>query len=398
MVEDQVSRALPRWLTVVLGLAAAIVAMAGAKAASEFVAPIVLALVMTVVVHPILAGMRRRRAPGWLAVLTAVLVADGGLIGLILVVIWSMGRLVAVLPDYADQWTAFLGHVHNGLTSLGVSSDQARTALSSAEPSAVLHGLAAVIGGLLSATGGLVLILATVLFMVSDAASLPDRLRAATGTTSPLGPALSSFSRRTRIWFVVTTVFGLIVAALDGVALWILGVPLAVVWALLSFITNYIPNVGFVIGLLPPVLLALLVNGPGSAVLVIVLYSVINFVIQSLIQPMYVGDAVGLSVTITFLSFVVWAWVLGPIGAVLAVPLSLLVESLVLETDPGAGWARALVSYGAPKAQPAGKATRSRLRRRQRREPAPAPAPAPTNVSAPRPAPDQAPAEIQKTR
>jgi len=135
-----------------------------------------------------------------------------------------------------------------------------------------------------------------------------------------------------------------LVAVLDAGALWLMGIPLPILWGVLSFITNYIPNIGFLIGLIPPVLLALLVGGPGLAVLVIVVYSVVNFVLQSLVQPVFVGDAVGLSLTVSFLSVFVWAAILGPLGAVLAVPLSLFVYALVLGQDPDRRWARALVS------------------------------------------------------
>ena len=101
--------------------------------------------------------------------------------------------------------------------------------------------------------------------------------------------------------------FGLIVALVDVTALYWLDVSLPWLWGLLSFITNYIPNIGFVLALVPPALLALLQGGVGQAVFVVVAYSVINLVIQSLIQPKFVGDAVGLSVTLTFLS-----WSSGP--------------------------------------------------------------------------------------
>ena len=106
---------------------------------------------------------------------------------------------------------------------------------------------------------------------------------------------------------------------------------------MLAFITNYIPNIGFVIGLIPPAVLALLDGGPRLMVIVIVFYSVINVVIQSIIQPKVVGDVVGLSATITFLSLVVWTWLIGPLGAVLAVPLSLLTKALLIDADPRAG-------------------------------------------------------------
>jgi len=115
-------------------------------------------------------------------------------------------------------------------------------------------------------------------------------------------------------------VFGLIVALVDVAALYWLDVSLPWLWGLLSFITNYIPNIGFVLGLVPPALLVLLQGGVGQAVFVVVAYSVINLVIQSLIQPKFVGDAVGLSVTLTFLSLVFWTFVIGPLGALLAVP------------------------------------------------------------------------------
>jgi AI-2 transport protein TqsA len=112
---------------------------------------------------------------------------------------------------------------------------------------------------------------------------------------------------------------------------------------LLAFITNYIPNIGFLIGLLPPALLALLSGGPNLMVAVIVVYCALNFVLQSLVQPRFIGDAVGLSVTVTFLSLAFWAWLLGPLGAILAIPLTLLVKALLVDIDPRAGWADALL-------------------------------------------------------
>jgi AI-2 transport protein TqsA len=105
--------------------------------------------------------------------------------------------------------------------------------------------------------------------------------------------------------------------------LWVLAIPAAITWGLLAFITNYIPNIGFVIGLIPPAILALLEGGPARMLLVIALYCVVNFVIQSVIQPKFVGDSVGLSGTVTMFSLVFWATVLGALGALLAIPLTL---------------------------------------------------------------------------
>ena len=117
-----------------------------------------------------------------------------------------------------------------------------------------------------------------------------------------------------------------------------MGIPAAGLWALLAFITNYVPNVGFIIGLIPPALLGLVVGGPSMMIEVIVLYCVLNLIIQSVIQPKVVGDAVGLTTTMSFLSLIIWAFLLGPLGAILAVPASLLFKAVLLDVDPDARW------------------------------------------------------------
>jgi AI-2 transport protein TqsA len=142
---------------------------------------------------------------------------------------------------------------------------------------------------------------------------------------------------------VVTTIFGLIIAVLDGIALAWIGIPLAVLWGVLSFVTNYIPNIGFILGVAPPALLGLLGSGWRGMLLVIVVYTLINFVVQSLIQPRFVCDAVGLSTVLTFVSLVFWSWVLGVLGLLLAIPATLLVMAVLVDTDPKAGWAAALL-------------------------------------------------------
>jgi predicted PurR-regulated permease PerM len=134
-------------------------------------------------------------------------------------------------------------------------------------------------------------------------------------------------------------------------ALYWLDVPLPWLWGLLAFITNYIPNIGFVLGLIPPALLALLGGGVRQAVLVIVAYSVINPVIQSLIQPKVVGDTVGLSITLTFLSLVFWTFVIGPLGAAAGGPLDPAHQGPAGRRRPGQPVAGAAARPGRPRAR-----------------------------------------------
>jgi AI-2 transport protein TqsA len=187
--------------------------------------------------------------------------------------------------------------------------------------------------------------------MCVDTVQFPARLVAATPRRPQVVGALRSFAQGTRRYLVVSSIFGLIVAVIDTVVLWALDIPLPLLWGLLSFITNYVPNIGFIIGLVPPAVLGLLQGGPELMITVIVLYCAVNFVIQSIIQPKIVGDAVGLSATVSFLSLVFWAWVLGPIGALLAIPLTLLTKSLLVDIDPATEWLNGLLSGGPPPAR-----------------------------------------------
>ena len=109
------------------------------------------------------------------------------------------------------------------------------------------------------------------------------------------------------------------------------------------FVTNYVPNIGFVLGVVPPALLGLLAGGWGEFIAIIVVYSLLNFVVQTLIQPRFVGDSVGLSMTVTFIALLFWGWVLGALGALLAIPLTLLVKALLVDVDPRRHWLDALL-------------------------------------------------------
>ena len=363
MTEPGTARVLPLWLTVVLGVAGTAVAVWGIHTARWILGPVLLAFVLTVVAHPMIGALERRGVRRGFAVALTVVVLDGGLLLFAAAIALSFGRLATVLPQYADQWQQLLDDARSALTDLGIGPEQVKDVLSGLQLSTLLSALGNVLAGLLGSAGALVLVLATVLFMTAEAAGLPARLAAVPGS-GRLMTALGGFDRNTRRYIVVTTVFGLLVAIVDTIALFLLGVPLALLWGLLSFLTNYVPNIGFLLGLAPPTLLALLVGGPGLALLVVLIYSLANFLIQSVLQPVFVGDAVGLSVTLSFLSVFLWTVVLGPMGAVLAVPLTLFVHAVLVGQDPDRVWARTLLA-GASGAAPSPR--RKRPRRRSRR-------------------------------
>ncbi|MBP2479324.1 putative PurR-regulated permease PerM [Crossiella equi] len=331
---------MPRGLVVLLGAAAATVIVAGLRAVAWLAGPVLLALVIVIVLSPVHGWLRRRGAPAWVATGVLLVAVYGLLVGFVLVVLVSLAQLGAVLPEYADEAAAMLADLTRQLSRLGLSPEQLRLLAASVDPGKLAALLLRLVGDLTGLTTSLVFLLALLLFLSAEAGYADARLR----ELSPrVREVLAGFGVKTRRYLVVTTVFGLIIAVLDAIVLLWMGIPLALLWGLLSFVTNYIPNIGFLMGVLPPAVLGLLTSGPRGLLVVVVLYVLINFVVQSLIQPRFVGDAVGLSPAVTLVALVFWTWVLGPLGMVLAVPATSLAVALLVELDPRAGWATALM-------------------------------------------------------
>jgi AI-2 transport protein TqsA len=343
------SWSVPRGFIVLLGAAGGVVVVAGLRATADIVGPVFLALVLTIAAAPLGRLLRRIGLPGWLATLCTLLAVYLVLVALAAALALSVARLATLLPEYSEQFSDLVDNLRSWLTDRGVGADQESAALSGLDLGRLVGFLGDILSGLLGLSSNLLLILALLFFMALDAVRFPERLADASGERPDVVAALAGFARGTCRYLVVSTVFGLIVAVIDTGTLVFLGVPLPLLWGLLAFITNYIPNIGFVIGLVPPALLGLLDGGVGTMLAVIAAYSVINVVIQSVIQPKVVGDAVGLSVTLTFVSLIFWAWVLGPLGALLAIPLSLLAKALLLDVDPSTRWLGALVGGDEPK-------------------------------------------------
>jgi AI-2 transport protein TqsA len=341
---------IPRGTIVLLTAAGAVLVIAGLHEVSSIVAPIFLALVLTVAVHPLDGLLRRWGVAPWAALLLTLAAIYLILIGLVAAAAFSVARLATVLPQYRGRAQELLDNAAQALSHLGIGAQQIGAGLSDVNLDKVLSALLDVLSGLLGVTANLVLVVTVVFFMALDATGFTARLQSIHRTD--LASALSGFASGTRRYLVVSTIFGLIVAVLDTIALALIGVPLPAVWGLFSFITNYVPNIGFVIGLIPPALLGLLEGGPWTMLAVIAVYSVINVIIQSVIQPKVVGDVVGLTATLSFVSLVFWTWVIGPLGAILAIPLTVLAKALLLDMDPGARWLSVLVSPGSPPADP----------------------------------------------
>jgi predicted PurR-regulated permease PerM len=326
-------------------MAAVVVVLAGVRQIAWLLGPVFLALMIVIAVAPVLGWMRRHNWPGWLSTLVLVLLVYAVLLVTVAVIIVSIARLATELPQYADKAQGYVDSATKLLAHYGVGPDQIKSLADKLNWGQLVQFVGALLDGIAGLATSLVFLLALLLFLSVEASGVGARLAAIATDRPHMSGALAGFAHGTRTYLVVTTVFGLIVAVLDTVALWIIGVPLAVTWGLLSFITNYIPNVGFILGLIPPALLGLLTGGWGMAVAVIVVYCLLNVIVQLVIQPRFVGDSVGLSITVTFVALLFWAWLIGGLGAILAIPLTLLAKALLVDVDPGAGWLDAFLRY-----------------------------------------------------
>ncbi|WP_432479930.1 AI-2E family transporter [Nocardioides sp. GXQ0305] len=329
---------LPRTVVVLLGGAAAVVVIAGMRGMADLIAPAFLALVLTICAHPLRGWLTRHRVPGWLATTAVIVTVYLVLAVLVLSLVVAVARLATLLPTYQDDLQGLANEAADWLKTFGVDQKQIEAVTSAIDPGQALDLFAGVFGSLLGVLSNLFFIVTLLLFLAVDGVALPRMLGALDQAHGRFAGAMSGFAAGTRTYIVVSSVFGLIVAVLDVGLLYLLDIPLPWLWGMLAFITNYIPNIGFVIGLIPPLILGLLENGWGGALAVLVGYCVLNVVIQSVIQPRFVGQAVGLSTSLTFLSLIFWAAVLGPLGALLAIPLSLFARALLVDADPRNWW------------------------------------------------------------
>jgi predicted PurR-regulated permease PerM len=335
--------ALPRGLVILLGLASAVVVAAGLRYASGLVAPVFLALMLTVAVAPLPQWARRHGTPSWAATILALLAVYAVVLAIAFGLAISAVKLAATLPQYADRATQIVSEIGDRLHQAGFNKAPTDDALKQVDLGRLAGAVESLLAGVLGLLGNFFFLVTLLFFLAAEATGMGGRAAELARTRPRLTAALGGFVKGTQRYLVVTTVFGGIVAVLDGVALWLLGVPLPWVWALLAFLTNYIPNVGFILGIVPPALLALLDDGVGHMLVVIAVYCAINVVLQTFIQPRFVGDAVGLSTTMTFLSLALWSFLLGPLGALLAVPMTLLVRAVLIDADPRSTWAGALL-------------------------------------------------------
>jgi AI-2 transport protein TqsA len=326
----------PRAAIILVGLAGATVAGMGISSLRGILAPTLLTLVLTICAAPVRDWLPARGVPRGIATPTIVLVVFGVLAVFVYAIVIALAQFLAMLPTYSDQFARIGESVARWLGSVGIGQAQIQAIVAGIDPRNIVATVAGALGGVAALTGALVIVLTMMILMAADSAYA----RVIFGQLREVNPdfiaAITQYTSNVRRYMVVTTLLGIVQGTLNTIALAFLGVPSALLWGMLSFLCSFVPNVGYFIALIPPLFFGFLVGGWSTAIVVLVVYAVINAVVQSIVQPRVVGQAVSLSQTVTLFSVLFWAVIIGPIGAILAVPLTLLAKAVLMDADPRA--------------------------------------------------------------
>lgn len=367
---------------ILIPLAAFVVVVAGLKAAVAIVVPFLMAVFLAIIATPALFWLKSKGINTGFSILiiSLVLLIAGLLMGTLLAA--SIADFTGNMETYEtklQEWINSLSDPNDFMhgvfpesleTSITDSSDPRTPSPKTPESSGFrikvrrqLHQFLSegqesiqkyvhagqiikTIGDLLSQMGIILtngfMIYLTMVFILLEASILPSKIKAALKNSPETYDNLSKIADNVKRYLALKTLLSLTTGILVTAWLMILNVDYAIVWGLVAFLLNFVPNIGSLIAAIPAVLLALLQFGPGIAILTALGYVVINVTIGNFIEPRLMGQRLGLSTLVVFLSLIFWGWVLGPMGMLLSVPLTMMVK-IILQTHEDTRWVAILL-------------------------------------------------------
>jgi len=337
-----------RILNTLLAVASVVVIVAGLRAASPILVPFLLAAFIALLSAPALFWLRARGVPNALALLVVLggLLGIGALFGGLLSS--SINEFTRLLPSYQERFGSVIADLDARLAAYGIDFGTSPDAANPFDPQ-TSFGIA---GSLASGLGKFVnrafLIFLTVFFILLEASSIPRKFQAAFGASPSLEGQVAEVASAVRRYLVIKTIASTITGLAIYAGLVALGVKFAPLWALVAFLLNFVPAVGSIIAAIPAIALALVDGGPELAIAVTVLYLAVNVSIGNFIEPQVLGQGVGLSPLVVVTSLVFWGFVLGPVGMVLAVPLTVILR-IALDSQPQTQWLAVLLGPAVPK-------------------------------------------------
>lgn len=331
--ESPATAAAPRRAALVT-LAALVVICAGVKAAEQLMVPFLLAaFIATIAATPVFWLQRRLKLPVGIAIALVVLALVVALLGVGALITQSVADFQQQLPAYKARLGDFEKQAAALLAPFGLDA----AALPSLDPQQAL----AFAGQVLASLGGTLangfVILLTVIFILAEATSFPAKLRSVLAEPARDLPHFERFAANVNRYIAIKTSVSLGTGVFVGVAMWIIGVDYPILWGVLAFLMNYVPTIGSILAAVPPVLLAFIQIGLAGVAATAVVFLIVNVVMGNVVEPRFMGRSLGLSTLVVFLSLVFWNWMLGPVGMLLSVPLTMTMK-IALEANPATEW------------------------------------------------------------
>lgn len=337
---EPVARPSDTLVRALVAAAAVVVIVAGLRAATTLLVPLAVAGFLALVSYPLVSWLERHRVPGWGAVTLTILALLTTLLGPGLVVHTAATEFAAAAPRYEERLVAMTADWFAWLQARGVDTSQIAEILNWPAALGLATGLFANVAFLLS---NALLVLMVVAFVLTEASGFPGKLHEAFLVDRAGFGRFRRVTGEVQRYLRVKTAMSLLTGLLVGLWTAVLGVDFAVLWGLLAFLLNYIPNFGSIMAAVPPVLLSLMQAGPALAAAVAAGFLVVNMALGNLLEPYVTGRQLRISPLVVVLSLVFWGWVWGPVGMVLAVPLTMVVR-ILLEHSPELRWVAVLMA------------------------------------------------------
>lgn len=315
-----------------LTTASLVVVIAGMRAAAPILLPFLLALFLAILNLPLLGWLRRKGVPSPLAVLVTVAVNGIALGVLGLLVSRSIEAFILAMPRYAARFQMMYAAAAATLEKRGIPVVD-WVSLDLVNPGALIDFLGSTVRGIAAVLTNVFLILLILVFVLAEAAAFPAKLRAALGDANADLSRLSTVTREVQRFLAIKTLISLATGILIGVSVWLAGLDFALLLGLLAFLLNYVPNIGSILAAIPGIMLALIQYGVSRALIVLAAYLAVNVALGNILEPNLMGRRFGLSTLIVVLSLIFWGWVLGPVGMLLSVPLTMIVKIMLEHTQ-----------------------------------------------------------------
>lgn len=327
-------------------MACAVVVVHGLRFAATILIPFSLALFLAVLTLPIMVWLQRRRVPTFLAIIIAVMVNVAAFGLILLLASQSVADFQDRLPRYAARLQNLAGSWIASLEGRGVpAGDYISSEM--INPSAVVDLVGGTLSRIATFLSNAFLVGLIMVFILAEAAIFPRKFRRILDRPGQDSVRFAKIVGEVQEYLVIKTLVSLATGILIGIWAWIMGLDFPILLGLVGFLLNYVPTIGSILAAIPAILLALIQFGLGPAVVVMVGYLVINTLFGNIIEPSLMGRRLGLSTLVVILSLLFWAWIWGPVGALLAVPLTMAVK-IMLENTQDLRWMAVLLDKDVP--------------------------------------------------